>query len=288
MTRRWAASSDSEPSRLSATLAELNAEEAEVDTSEFRDIAAWTQHSDPGLAAEACRAMVLLQPHPQHLELRWTSLQTGFRHPDPRVREEACAAAGDLKQQAEPPDGFEMALANRLDDSEGRVQFEAALALAHFKNQLAYPILKEALKRPRLRLDALKALGRLGAPEAESEIRAHCLRPWSAWVDRLAAAATLVQLGFARHRLLIIDRLSAWRFEERSYAANLVKELNLLEAEPKLLSQVNKGDSASAAMLEALASMGGFEAAENLDALKTEEARQTAEAIRCRLAPQPD
>lgn len=133
------------------------------------------------------------------------------------VRQEACAALGDLRDAASRDD-----LARRLEDVDPQVGFEAAFALASLRDSRGLDLLISALGSSRRRLDACEALRRLGDPAAIPALERLAGRMFGAWVDRLTAHATLFALGRSEAAEEVLRRARARNRQERAYALSLI------------------------------------------------------------------
>lgn len=156
-----------------------------------------------------------------------SALREKLRHTHPGIRADAACALGDRLRMhlVDTLDSqIQSNLAELLDDAHALVRFEAAMALAELHDDRALPVLIESLKRPSVRLDAMRAVGTLRNPTAT-----HALRPWlhkwfAPWADKLQAAAALCALGDNEGRDYLKKKLFSRKRAERAAAIHFVGE----------------------------------------------------------------
>ncbi len=206
-------------------------------------------------------------------------------HADPAQRSDAACALGDRLRTHEI-DGLEVELQGKLaallDDPVPMVRFEAAIALAEARDARATPVLLGAMGVRALRLDAVRALGAVGDPQAVVPLTKMMIGWLMPWADRLQAAAALCALGDAAGAEYLRQRLASRRVAEAAAAIHFIAESrhplarSLLET--ILASQVSLlrdaavralgvlGDPASRPALEAARSGADTELAADIDA----------------------
>lgn len=121
-----------------------------------------------------------------------------------------------------------------LEDPDGSVSYEAALALGADADDAAIAILVRAIDDPERRLDALDALGvhdTVLVRSAAATILESFLKPL---VVKAAAARVLARIGDPRGAEGLHAVLTALRGDGRSYAVEIIGELRLKELAPAL------------------------------------------------------
>lgn len=147
-----------------------------------------------------------------------------------KVREEAAAAVGDLKDRTAAD-----ALAKLLEDTDLGVRFEAAFALASIGDSRGRPLLEGLLEKNRLRVDAAEGLRRLGDPAAIPALQRCAFRLILRWAERLTLHAVLHTLGDPDAGARVIARVRSWRREERIHALALIGSHGIHAGAPLLL-----------------------------------------------------
>lgn len=175
-----------------------------------------TMDSSARVRAEAASTLAQIRDGEDHAP-RIAALRRLLNDEEPGVRQEAAAALGDLADADSAS-----VLAARLDDDDRGVRFEAAFALAALRDPRARPILEDALRSTRTRLDAMKALGILGDAASIPPLEQLASRWFLAWADRLTAYATLYRLGVRGYGDKIVARTHARNPQERVYAVALI------------------------------------------------------------------
>jgi hypothetical protein len=174
-------------------------------------------HSDP--RHRACAAgLCALFPDSFRPNDRNSMVRTLLGDPDPLVRTEAACAAGDLADE-----GARDGLQAILQTSDPQEQFEAALALAILGDSSGRSTLEAALRQPRLRMDACRALGRLRDPSAVPALEKLVHRWFLPWPERLEGYAALLDLGQTElASAYILQRTRSRNPYERAFALSLV------------------------------------------------------------------
>lgn len=172
---------------------------------------------------------------------------------DPKVRAHAAraAAVGRLSGLSKP-------LQQLLDDDFDEPRYEAALALATLGDACGASTLADAVTDPERALEALDALGGL-EPGAHVEpiatLAASLLRP--PWM-KVAAARALLRLGDARGVAALRECLRGLRRSARSFAVEVVGELQVSELAPELARLARRPRGARREQVaEALARLAG-------------------------------
>ena len=195
-------------------LGQLAFRKVEIDPATARRILDRTKDEDHRVRAEAAATLAILERPPDGAA---RAIRLLLEDPHSRVRQESCAALGDLGDQAAKD-----LLLQRLDDVDPEVRFEAAFAMASLKDSRAKELLMSALSVTRKRLDACEALRRLGDPSAIEPLEKLAGKVFLAWVDRLTVWATLFALGRSDAGDKVLERTSARNREERTYALSLI------------------------------------------------------------------
>jgi HEAT repeat protein len=185
-----------------------------VDPATAKRILDRTTDPDHRVRAEAAATLAMLEDPPDGAA---RAIRLLLEDPHSRVRQESCAALGDLGDRASRD-----FLAERLDDVDPEVRFEAAFALASLRDSRARETLESALSVTRKRLDACEALRRLQDPAAIEALDRMAGKLFLAWVDRLTAWATMFTLGREDAGAKVIERTSSRNREERTYALSLL------------------------------------------------------------------
>lgn len=149
--------------------------------------------------------------------------------PDEEVASEAATTLAAIGARA-----FVGSLAERVDHAPRRVRDAAAMALAHLGDLRAVPHLRAMVRDRRAPLDAVLALGELGAREAADDLAEAARGLFAPLFLRAAAGASLVQLGDARGVPLLRATLRALRSDARSFAVEQVGRLRVVELAPEL------------------------------------------------------
>jgi HEAT repeat protein len=192
-----------------------------------------TRDDDHRVRAEAAATLAMLEAPP---EGAGRALRMLLDDPHSRVRQEACAALGDLGDLASRD-----LLVDRLDDVDPEVRFEAAFALASLEDSRARATLESALSVTRKRLDACEALRRLGDPASLDVLEKMSSKMFLAWVDRLTMLATMFALGRADAGEKVLERATARNREERTYALSLIGSHGIRSGR-ELLEKVARDD----------------------------------------------
>lgn len=143
------------------------------------------------------------------------------------LRGDAACALGDRLRTRELyrlDSNVQNTLAGLLDDPYPLVRLEAAIALAEVHDSRATRLLLAATRARQHRLDAIRALGTLGDPEAIQPLKRIMQRRLMAWADKLQAAAALCALGDSNGASYLAERLSSRRLAERAAAAHFLGE----------------------------------------------------------------
>jgi HEAT repeat protein len=156
---------------------------------------------------------------------------------DPGERADAATALGDRLRGRELEE-LEPALRQRLvallSDADTMVRFEAAITLAEAHDPSGTATLVSALETRTLRLDATRALGASGDPNAVRPLEKLLSRWLLPWADRLQAAAALCALGDLNGAYYLKVRIDSSRLAERAAAIHFLGESHHPEARPLL------------------------------------------------------
>lgn len=152
-----------------------------------------------------------------------------------------CAAAETLGQVGAGEHAE--ALVSALSDPAPQVRRWAALALAALEDDRGAAELRAALGDPGWAIEAADALGRLGVEAAREELAAVAGRRFCPLAIRAAAGAALARMGDERGVDALRSVLRAFRPDGRSFAVQLVGELELepLAAEVARLARRRRG-----------------------------------------------
>jgi HEAT repeat protein len=234
---------------------------AEIDPAIGARIIERTRDEDHRVRAEAASTLAMLEAAP---EGAGRAVRVLLDDPHSRVRQESCAALGDLGDVA-----ARELLVERLDDVDPEVRFEAAFALASLKDSRARALLESALSVTRKRLDACEALRRLGDPASIEALEKLTSKMFLAWVDRLSALATLFALGRSEAGDEILKRTTARNREERTFALSLIGS-HRIRAGRELLERVarDERDPLRDTAVRALGDLGDPASRATLDAIK--------------------
>ena len=127
-------------------------------------------------------------------------------------------------------------IAEHLKAPDLVVQLEAAIVLAELKDPRAADVLvRAAAKRP-LRLEALRAMGKLKTPTIETCLQGYLGRFWGHWADKLQAAASLAQQGDQDALDYLKKRCQSRRSLERCSALEFLGESRHPDAFPFLIN----------------------------------------------------
>ncbi len=160
---------------------------------------------------------------------------------DPHERADAACSLGDRLRTRELTT-LERADADRLAallaDAVPLVRFECAIALAELHDSRALGVLTWGLQRANLRLDAVRALGRLGDARAIAPLSRLLGRWLLPWADRLQAAAALCALGDAASAAYLRRKVDSYKLPERAAAVHFIAEAHHPEARALLVAMV--------------------------------------------------
>ncbi len=174
--------------------------------------------------------------HPHHDDLDGAPipvLRELLGHAEAEVRADAACALGDrlrTREVAKLDNSLQEELAALLNDPVPMVQLEAAIALAEAHDRRATTVLLRATRFRALRLDATRALGTLGDPEAKDTLRRMMERWLYPWADRLQAAAALCALADSSGAAYLKAKLHSRRSAERAAAVHFIGESHHPEA----------------------------------------------------------
>lgn len=155
------------------------------------------------------------------------------RDDDARVRQNAARTLADTGAAASD-EPTRQRLHSMLGDDDDGVRYRAALSLGAHADAKAVGILVAALEDPDCRLDALDVLGLHDLPqvrEAVAAITESFLKPLSV---KAAAARALCRLGDPRGAEGLRAVIRAFRSDGRSYAVEIIGELELTELAPEV------------------------------------------------------
>jgi HEAT repeat protein len=194
------------------------------DRAAFERLVQATRDDRPEVRFQAVASLATLAP-----ELALEPLAAMVGDADREVRSHLADALGSL----ETPKA-KTALVQLLEDDSIAVRFGAAIGLARIGERKSITTLIEALEDRDRAFEAAWALGELGANEAREPLA----RVAGAFLKPLAikagAAAALVRLGDPRGVAALRSVLTAFRADARSFAVQLVGELELEELVPEL------------------------------------------------------
>lgn len=149
--------------------------------------------------------------------------------PDPEVRCQVAAALGCLGHAH-----LSGHLARLAADPDPQVQVEAALALASLGDVRAQPILLSALARKERLIEVADALAHLKCKGSCDSLSKIALAFFTQPHVRAATGAALVRLGDSRGIQALRRVLTGFRPDARSFAVNLVADLDAIELVPEL------------------------------------------------------
>jgi HEAT repeat protein len=148
-------------------------------------------------------------------------------------------------------------LAGALADPDVLVRVAVATALADAGDRRGVGALVEAVDHRLARIDALLALGRLGAPEGEAPARRILAKLFASTFDRVAAAGVLAALGRDEGAGYLLSRVGKRRGADRQMAIELLGERGVRAAADALRAIAGKRDDpARGPALRALAGFG--------------------------------
>jgi len=102
--------------------------------------------------------------------------------------------------------------------------------LAEARDHRATPLLLLAMRHRTFRLDAVRALGTMGDPQAVAPLRELMGRWLMPWADKLQAAAALCALGDQSGARYLQERLGSRKAAERAAAIHFIGESQHPEA----------------------------------------------------------
>ena len=164
---------------------------------------------------------------------------------DAEVRANAAAALGALGDRRACD-----RIARLLDDAHPVPQREAALALGKLGDARASDVLRECLRDPDRAIDAALALGRLHAEDAREDLARVAGGIFTSLHLKAAAGAALAQIGDARGVEALRAVLRAFRHDGRSFAAELVGELGIVDLAPELAELAARPRGADPAVVQ--------------------------------------
>ncbi len=163
----------------------------------------------------------------------------------PRIRGDACCVVGDrLRTQeiTDIPETLRMRLHACLHDDIRGVCLEAAIALAELQDQAALETLVHMIAFRGLRLDAIRALGRLGDPRGIAPLHQFLGKWLLPWADKLQASAALCALGDTLGAAYLVKRTQSRRFPEAAAALHFIGE-NKHPNAVEILTQALRGNN---------------------------------------------
>lgn len=269
----------------------------------LRNISDCARDPEPIVRGEAACTLSLVPNAPA--EQRAEILLKLLDDDDSGVREEAAAAAGDLKLE-----GATETLARRLADPSPRVRIESAIALGVLKDPRAFEVLVEMLEREGGdRVGAAMALAELGDRRAVPALQKTASRWLIDFNERLHALGALYRLGERDAAAKIIARTKSWLRPEKHVALWMIgharveegvglllelaqtKKSKLREAAIRGLGELS--DTRAVAALQALALDGAetidlrLEAIAALAEKKNDASRRALEEIAARAGGEP-
>lgn len=227
----------------------------------LRNISDCARDPEPIVRGEAACTLSLVPNAPA--EQRAQILLKLLDDDDSGVREEAAAAAGDLKLE-----GAAEILARRLEDPSARVRIESAIALGVLKDPRAFEVLVEMLEREGGdRVGASMALAELGDRRAVAPLQKLASKWLIDFNERLHALGALYRLGERDAGAKIIARIKSWMRPEKHVALWMIGHARVEEGASVLLqiAQAKKGKLREAA----IRGLGEFGDARAVSALET-------------------
>ncbi len=150
-----------------------------------------------------------------------------LQSPNPLERADAACAIGDrlrCKEIHSLDPEVHNTLLMLLKDRVKEVQFEAAITLAQIQDNHALDILLQAMRHRHTRLDAVRALGELKAPEAIPALHQTMQSWWMPWADKLQAAAALCRMNHPEGVQYLTQKIHSTRTAERAAAIHFIGE----------------------------------------------------------------
>jgi HEAT repeat protein len=163
---------------------------------------------------------------------------------DAEVRAHLADALGSLESKR-----AKRALKTLLEDTAIPVRQAAAIALARIGDASGARTLAGALADPERVFEAAWALGEIRATEAAEPLAAIASSVLKPLATKAAAAAALVRIGDPRGVPALRSVLRAFRSDARSYAAELVGELALVELADDVIALVDRPKGADPAVV---------------------------------------
>jgi HEAT repeat protein len=157
------------------------------------------------------------------------AIKERIRDDDPKVRAITAYALGAIGDKA-----ARKALIRALDDPDREVRHQAAVALAKLGDERGVPVLRAALSNPSLLFESLQGLADLKDTTSADRIAELTQGVFRPMIVKVAAARALVLLDDARGVQTLRAVLTAWRFEARSFAVQVVGELRIHELAKQL------------------------------------------------------
>jgi HEAT repeat protein len=158
-----------------------------------------------------------------------SALSAALRDDDDKVRANAARGLARFADTARD------ALREALGDADLDVRIEAALALSRAGDAAGAPALRAAIDRAEYAIEALDAVGALRLRELSDAVAAiaeSVLRPL---LLKVAAARALIRVGDPRGVPALRDVVRAFRSDGRSYAAQVIGELGVVELAGELV-----------------------------------------------------
>lgn len=206
--------------------------------------------------------------------------------PDAEVRGLAAQALGRVGNVSHA--ALLSAALERARDHDERFHLLAALVAVGAKEGLCGRLLA-CLKRANLRFATIQLLGVLGDREAIPELRKIAGRWWSDPFERVAAAASLCEVGEADGEAQLKKCVGSRRVEVRGFALQQIARLNVSGGLGLLLAALERSkDPAAAIVPPLLVGRGEPEAAHALRVALTHPLAEVRDAARSALQSAPE
>lgn len=172
------------------------------------------------------------------------SLFPALADDDALVRANAAAALATLEPDAPTADR----IAKLLKDREPEVRLEAALALATYRDPRAATELGRHLDHERA-FDVIEAIAAIEAKERAGDLAKLARSFFKPLELKAAAAAALAKMGDPRGVALLRDIVRAFRSDARTYVAEVIGALELVEMADELVTLASRPRGADLAVV---------------------------------------